>query len=236
VDIHRYKTAFASIIALAVLLYAIPGTTGAQMDTVINGLQKRYEKITTYKVKFHQTLTSPVFKKVIREADGVIYYAKPGKIRWEYKKPEKRLYLMDGEFFWDYDPSSKLVMKVPMNDALAGDVPHGFLFGAGNLKKDFKLKPLAKSDESQSKTYSVSLVPKDKDLRSVLSDLVLVISTEDYSVVGSSFTDAQGNVNEYTFSDIVINPELDPELFRFKIPHGAKVILPITESEQKANP
>ena len=209
------------------------GAPSGDIEKVIEGLQKRYDKIKTLKMGFHQTLTSSVFKKVIREADGVIYYAKPGNIRWEYKAPEERLYLIDSEQFWDYDPKAKQVLKIPVKDALAGDIPQGFLFGAGNLRKDFQVTLITNPSPAPGAGTSIMLYPRDAMLRSAISNLVLVVNPTDYSVIASSFTDAQGNINNYTFTNIVVNPELDPELFRFKIPRGVKVILPVTESDLK---
>ena len=221
-------------IVFAALQYSSSGPLPTDVNQAIEGLQKRYEKIKTCKVNFHQSLTSAAFRKVIREADGVIYYTKPGKIRWEYKAPEERLYLIDGEMFWDYEPKAKQVLKLPVSVALAGDVPQGFLFGAGNLRKDFQITLITDPPPAPTeKGYRLSLNPKDPDLRAAISNLVLVVNSTDYSVTASSFTDVQGNINNYTFSNIVDNPALDPEMFRFKIPRGVKVIVPATEVEKK---
>ncbi len=237
----RGRWLIVKVLAVTVMLLTLPTVFAADTSSkaesdklerkVVDGLQKRYEKIETYKVKFHQTLSSPVFKKVIREASGVIYYSKPGKIRWEYKKPDERLYLVDGEFFWDYDPSAGQVLKVPLEDALAGDVPQGFLFGAGDIKKDFNVELIGKTTKGSTPGYRLKLEPKDKALKRAISDLELVVSPEKYRVIASSFTDAQGNINRYKFTDIKENPELKPELFAFKVPKGVKVMLPVTKSE-----
>jgi len=229
-----------AVLILFTMPPASPAATNPSTDEyeglekkVIEGLQKKYENISTYKVRFHQTLSSPVFGKVIREAGGVIYYRKPGKIRWEYKEPDERLYLVDGEFFWDYDPSAGQVLKIPLKDAFAGDVPRGFLFGAGNIQKDFEVELAGETAEGYTPGYRLKLEPKEKDLKRAVSDLVLVVNPKDYSVVASSFTDAQGNVNRYEFTDIEVNPKLKPELFAFKVPKGVKVMLPVTQSEIK---
>lgn len=217
----------------AIAAVSAPGASTPDLNKIISGVQKRYDKVQTYKVAFHQTLTSPVFKKVVREADGVIFLLKPGKIRWEYKTPEKRVYLIDGEFFWDYDPAAKQVLKIPAKDALAGDIPHGFLFGAGNFGKDFNVKYIGEATTGPAPGYRISLNPKDENLQMIMKDLALTIKPDDFSVVSSSFTDAQGNINEYTFSKIEMNPKIDPELFVFKTPPGVKVILPLSPSDHK---
>lgn len=219
--------AFSMIYALA-----IGQSAGSlKLDDILNGLQQRYEKTATYKTDFEQTLISEAFKKVIRTASGVIYYAKPGKIRWEYQKPEKHIYLIDGEVFWDYDVEQKQVIKIPLKDALAGNVPQGFLFGAGNFKKDFEVKLLGYSNQAPTKGYALSLTPRDKELRNVISNLEMLIDERDFRVVSAKFLDAQGNINQYVFSNSELNPKLKPELFIFSIPTGVRVILPVTPGE-----
>lgn len=211
---------------------AIEGTaSNLTLENILNGLQQRYEKTTTYKTDFEQTLTSEAFKKVIRSASGVIYYAKPGKIRWEYQKPEKHIYLIDGEIFWDYDIEQKQVIKIPVKEALAGNLPQGFLFGVGNFKKDFEVKLLGYLDQTPPKGYVLSLTPKDKELRNVIANLEMVVDERDFQVVSAKFLDAQGNINQYVFSNSELNPKLKPELFIFSIPTGVKVILPVTPGE-----
>ncbi len=54
---------------------------------------------------------------------------------------------------------------------------------------------------------------------------------KDFRVVSAKFLDAQGNINQYLFSNSELNPKLKAELFIFSIPTGVKVILPVTPGE-----
>lgn len=222
---------FAGVIVAAFLSAPVIVAKPGDLNQVLDGMQKRYEATQTYKTDFQQTLTSEVFKKVIRDAAGTIYFAKPGKIRWEYSKPDKHLYLIDGEIFWDYDEAQKQVIKIPMKDALAGAIPQGFLFGAGNFRKDFDVKLVVHREQEPHKGYALSLTPRDKDLRASMTSLELLVDDQDYRIVETNFTDAQGNVNHYTFTNSVLNPALDPKMFIFAVPEGVKVILPAMPNE-----
>jgi outer membrane lipoprotein carrier protein len=229
----KINTIFSIVVLIVVLLLSPRGLTAKspELAQILDAMQKRYNSTQTYKTAFEQTLKSAAFKKVIRNASGTIYYTRPGKIKWVYEKPDKHLYLIDGETFWDYDETEKQVIKIPLKDALAGSVPQGFLFGAGNFQKDFDVKLMGHSTQEPHKGYALSLTPRDKDLRAAVSDLELLVSDEDYGVLETRFDDAQGNINYYIFTDSVLNPKLDPGMFIFKIPEGVKVILPMMPGE-----
>lgn len=222
--ISRYIAA-ATVIA-ALVLPAIVRAGDGDLKTVLAGMQKRYEATKTYRTAFEQTLTSEAFKKVIRTASGTIYFERPGKIRWEYAKPDKHMFLIDGETFWDYDEAMKQVIKIPVKDALAGATPQGFLFGAGDFSKDFDVKLIGHQKTPPHQGYALSLTPKDKDLKGAMSNFELLVADDDFRVLEAKFKDAQGNTNHYTFTDPVLNPTLDPNLFVFTVPDGVKVILP----------
>lgn len=227
--------AFGLIVIILTLLIMVPqaiiSAKPSELNQVLAGMQRRYEATQTYKTEFRQTLTSEAFKKVIREASGVIYFEKPGRIKWEYLTPDKHVYLLDGEIFWDYDEAQKQVIKIPIKDALPGSVPEGFLFGAGNFKKDFEIKLMGHQENQPHKGYALSLTPRDKDMRASMSNIEFLVDDQDYAILETRFTDPQGNVNNYTFSNTVLNPKLDPAMFIFAIPEGVKIILPAMPSE-----
>src|ERR1700732_3977862 len=52
---------------------------------------------------------------VMREEAGKAHLLRPGKMRWEYEKPEKNLFLMDGKYVWFYAPADRTVTRVLAN-------------------------------------------------------------------------------------------------------------------------
>ncbi len=51
--------------------------------------------------------------KLVRAESGRAYFRKPGKMRWEYEKPEKNLFLVDGKYAWFYTPVDRTATKMP---------------------------------------------------------------------------------------------------------------------------
>ena len=78
-----------------------------------------------------------VLKKKITER-GHVLIKKPGKMRWEYSQPEKKLFVSDGVKVYSYVPADKQVTvgAVPKDDQAGA--PILFLAGKGNLARDFK--------------------------------------------------------------------------------------------------
>ena len=57
---------------------------------------------------------------------------KPGRMRWNYQKPDPKMYLADGDTLWLYEPEDKQAFK---QDLKASQLPAAlaFLTGKGKL-------------------------------------------------------------------------------------------------------
>src|SRR5476649_1783751 len=83
------------------------------------------------------TYQGGVLHKQITER-GHVLVKKPGKMRWEYTAPEKKLFISDGVRIYSYVPEDKQVVvgAVPKDDQAGA--PILFLAGKGNLARDFR--------------------------------------------------------------------------------------------------
>src|SRR5689334_4293065 len=86
------------LVLLAALLLAVPAFAGS------------IEKLNAF-VKQTQSARSAFTQKVldksgkaIQSSSGVLAFSRPGKFRWEYRKPNEQLIVGDGERLWIYDP------------------------------------------------------------------------------------------------------------------------------------
>ena len=66
-----------------------------------------------------------------------MFVKKPGKMRWNYKSPEEKVFVSDGRQIQLYVPADKQVMisPLPADDQATSAVL--FLMGRGNLTRDF---------------------------------------------------------------------------------------------------
>jgi len=155
-----------------------------------------------------------------KTSNGSFAFARPGKFRFQYKKPFEQTIVADGQTLWLYDVDLNQVTQRKQSDAL-GATPAALIAASpdlGALQKDFNLQAAPDQDGLQ----WVQALPKAKDgqLQSVRigfkGDRLAVLEIQD------SF----GQRSVLTFSQLEVNPTLPAETFQFKAPLGADVIKP----------
>src|SRR5437899_2867549 len=95
------------------LLLAVPAPAIAQPDPAaaqaLAKVQKVYDSTKDLHAKFEQTLESTAGGK--KRAAGELWLKKPGRMRWDYAQPEKKLMVSDGSTLWVYEPEDEQAFK-----------------------------------------------------------------------------------------------------------------------------
>src|SRR6516165_5435327 len=105
-------------------------TPAATLQTPTQRFEARYRSARTLRVEFLERYSEN--GKLVRAEAGTAYFRKPGKMRWEYEKPEKSLFLVDGRTAWLYTPADHTVTKVPARQSEDWRTP--FVLLAGEMK------------------------------------------------------------------------------------------------------
>ena len=92
----------------------------ARLDVkaVVAEVQKRYDGAADFRARFTQTLTSAAMGRKTNSA-GEVMFKKPGRMRWDYEKPEKSSYITDGGVLWLYEPDDKQAFKQELEGVAA---------------------------------------------------------------------------------------------------------------------
>ena len=61
---------------------------------VAGALQRKYDSVKDFSASFTQTYEGGVLRRKSSEA-GTVFVKKPGKMRWDYTGPEKKLFVSD---------------------------------------------------------------------------------------------------------------------------------------------
>jgi outer membrane lipoprotein carrier protein len=110
---------------LAILLpYSIP-TTGAR--DVVRAIDARYRGAKTLKATFLQSYADG--KAGISAESGIVYFSKPGRMRWEYQSPEEKLFVVDGTNVWFYIPADRTASRAKIGESSDWRTPLAFLTG-----------------------------------------------------------------------------------------------------------
>lgn len=200
------------LLVLPAFAQAAPPTVGE----VLEGVQGFYKDSTDLKAGFTQHYTYKVHKRT-QKSSGTVFFKKPRRMRWDYRKPVSKVFMADGDTLWVYEPEAAQVFKRSLAQAQL-PVALTFMSGEGDLRSEFDASLLPASDEG----LRVKLVPK-RD-QGHYKSLELLVDPQTYQVKASTVVDPVGNINRVVFKDLKTNVGLPDQGFVFKVPDGVRII------------
>jgi outer membrane lipoprotein carrier protein len=146
-------------------------------------------------------------RTAMAESRGVFYLKRPGKFRWEYRKPGEQIILADGKRVYVYDVELEQVSHQDQAKALAG-TPAMLLADSAPIDREFSVKDLPSRDGL---TW-LELTPKAQD-----SEVQTIqIGFEGKELRSLIMEDAFGQVTRLLFSGAKRNPSLKDDLFKLQ--------------------
>ena len=190
------------------------------VDEVVRVLQRHYNRLRTLKANFVQIYRTHE-RAPSREEAGILYLKKPGKMRWEYSRPEVKLFLSDGKRIFFYVPQDRQVTRIPVKRSADLRTPLRFLLGRMNLKREFRVELASDAAPLDPGNPVLRLLPKGKDLR--VQEMQLEIDGRK-RIRRIRILENDGPLTEFRLFGEIPNPPLDNALFRFRLPPGVELI------------
>jgi outer membrane lipoprotein carrier protein len=209
------------LLPLILLLLVTPASAGAQARPpaaeTARALQQKYDTVRDFSADFVHTYEGGVLKKKSTER-GTVLIKKPGRMRWDYATPEKKLFVSDGRKVYSYIPADKqvTVADIPAQDEATTAVL--FLTGKGNLTRDFTV---SYGETDMPDAYALRLDPRQKQRD--YDWLVIVVDKKTMQIRSLTAADQQGGKSSFAFSNYRENTGIADKAFEFKIPRGVNV-------------
>jgi outer membrane lipoprotein carrier protein len=179
-------------------------------------------------------------QKQARIESGTVYFKRPGRMRWEYESPEKKLFLADGKNVWFYVPYDHTVTKAPVRESSDWRTPLALLTGKVELSRlcssvdliEQKGVPAAhavlrclpkgekKAPAQTESSQAAGGTPEDADFTEVL----LEVDQSSGEIARIEIRRPGGMELEYRFGDWQAVIGLPEEMFRFQVPVGVAVV------------
>jgi outer membrane lipoprotein carrier protein len=80
---------------------------------------------------------------VRRSESGTLWIKKPGKMRWDYSSPQKKIFVTDGTTAWFYVPGEHQARRTPLKKLDDLRSPLRYLLGRSKLEKELRGLSLA---------------------------------------------------------------------------------------------
>src|SRR3569623_1475015 len=187
---------------------------------VVERVQKKYDGAADFRASFNQTLTNATFKRR-SSSTGVVLLKKPGRMRWNYKTPETKTYVSDGDVLWLYEPEDKQAFK---QDLKGSQLPAAlaFLTGKGKLSEEVDIAIAKDPPVGTSRDYVLALSPKPPQAQ--VKSLLFVVDHDTFFVRETFIVGAQGNSNDFQNSNGKSNVRLPESTFHFTPPAGVRIV------------
>lgn len=199
------------------MLLAASSTAAPQpppAEAVARRLDQRQRSLRDLTARFVQTYRSGALGREVVER-GTVSIKRPGRMLWEYKSPEKKLFVSDGTTAYFYVPADRQVIVREQGDqGLAAFL----LAGREGILDRFEvgLEPGAPAGRTRLRLSPRELDPEMESALIEIDDADRIRSVQ--------IVDAQGNRSRFDFEDIKENVGLKDSLFRFEIPRGVELV------------
>jgi outer membrane lipoprotein carrier protein len=199
-----------------------PAPAGDTLDLlgVIDRMQRRYDQAKDFRARFSQNYTRAAMGRSTLST-GELSFKKPGRMRWDYDKPEPRMFLSTGQVLWMYEPTEKQAFK---QDLKSSQLPAAlaFLMGKGKILDEFEVSFSKDSNYGRPSDYRLALSPKQP--QSTYKSILFVVDPKEFLVKESVLVDSQGNSNHFTFDKLEVNTKVADALFKWSPPSGVRVV------------
>jgi len=210
----KFKFAATAVVLFTAAAWALPN-----VHVVAQAVDDHYNRLHSLQAEFTEIYQGAGTE---RTESGTLWLKKPGKMRWEYRSPEEKLFVGNGDNAWLYLPAEKQVRKSNMRKLEDLRSPLAFLLGKSKLEKE--LSGLAFAPEAQPWKDGNSVlrgVPRGLEDR---VQSILIEVTPEHQIARILIQGVDDSITEYRLSDQKENLELPDSKFRFTAPAGSETI------------
>jgi outer membrane lipoprotein carrier protein len=231
---------------IAAILFALSSSALASAKTsppaepVVRALEKYYHDVKTLKAVFLERYSDS--REGLEIESGTVYFSRPGRMRWEYESPERKLFVTDGKTVWFFVPADRTVTRSPVKKSTDWRTPLALLTGNTKLSRLCDRIDLAGEAPAAPGHAVLSCIPRGqgKAARAAAQEddggeniagpaarfdrVLLEVDRATGALADVRIMQPGGIVLEFRFGDWQENLPLASSLFRFHVPVGVAVV------------
>lgn len=208
----------AAALAIAAAWAAAP-LPAQSVGRVVAAIELRYNRLAAMRSEFEQSVEYAGRRRMVES--GTLYLQRPGKMRWEYARPEGKIAVGDGGMFRIYNPYTNQVRQMKLDETADLRAPLAFLLGRMRLQRQFRNLRL------ETIAGETVLAAEGRSGREYFSRVEFAYDPQDFRLRRIAVYGRDDSLNVFRFRNETLNPALDLKLFEFRSPEGAE-ILPVS--------
>jgi chaperone LolA len=192
----------------------------SDLQTVMAGIDRYWETVTSLKASFEQVVEVPALEKSDRFR-GSMYFLTPNFIRLEYTRPKGQLLVADGADWWFYMPQEEIpqVLRAPMKQ---GETEAPVYILGGRMAERFTGELRGSEPRGGADCWVLDLEPRAGN--SYYHTLRAWVDKTTFATRAVRYVDESGNFNTFDLSNVTTGVELPGGIFSFRPPDNAQVL------------
>ena len=186
--------------------------------------------------------------RIVRSEAGIVYFRRPGRMRWEYESPEKNLFLVDGKTAWFYVPADHTVTRAPAKQSTDWRTPLALLAGEMKLSRVCaRLEPTTSEQPDipgntvlycplrgeETKPQHAASDAADNQNASPDESVYFEIAPATGELARVLVREKGGVVVEFKFTAWRFDPPVADSHFRFDVPPGVAIVNAESSAESR---
>lgn len=210
----------AAVCLVAAFALIAAGAAEPAIDQYVRQLESSYKGVNSLKADFTQSYQ---WGSRTRRESGTVYFARGGRMRWEYREPNEKLFIADDKNVLMYVPEEKQLTRTTAKASEDVRVPFRLLLSRLDMHKVFEHIEFADGamDAAQGDRV-LRAIPKhgdDSGIHQVLLDI-----SPDFDIRKIIVTYTDRSQMTFDFQDVKRNVTVSAGLFRFTPPPGTQII------------
>lgn len=199
---------------------------------VAHALEARYRAAHTLKAFFYEKYTDG--SGGVAAESGTVYFSRPGRMRWEYNAPEKKLFIVDGKQVWFYVPADRTASRAKLKQSSDWRTPLALLVGKAKLSDLCANLQLVEPGGKYAAAAGFAPVAGDHVLRCVPRgepdksgnpEQVVYLETDPLAQLVRVVIHQPGDaITDFRFGDWQENIPVAEDKFHFQPPPGVSVV------------
>ena len=206
----RLSLCFFLLLGPVFAIHAAP-VTGEAQQALAARVTAASEAVSTLQGRFIQTKTLSILSDSFK-SEGVLYYTRPQKLRWQYTAPYRYDFIMDGHSVTMRSEQSSQTIDADGNRifrqlcaVIAGGVDGSLL----TSDRDFDIAWQRSDGE-----ISADLRPKNRPFKDLFARIVITLRDEDCMVRRILMEETGGDTTEIIFTECFVNQPIGDAVYK----------------------
>jgi outer membrane lipoprotein-sorting protein len=203
----------------------------ADTNAVIDGWLNAQTNLQSWQADFIQTRT---FKTLMHPltASGHVWFASPNRFRWELGSPAQTIALRRSDEMIVVYPMLKRAERYPLTGKESSEwrdvlalLEAGFPGSRTELERRFRIELLTETNAA----WQLVLQPTSASARKMIKQIHVGLATNDFSLTSTELVFADDSRMRNDFTNAMLNPSVDDDLFDWKPDPDFKVTEPLAK-------